>query len=176
MMPHPKKPIKDLFIARHDYANFSHNMANALRKVSSGVYDLSMHPHKFGYQSQSTCVKQGELERAIERADRVHLMHSDPLLLKMWERFRGKSKLIVWHTGTRYRQKPDHINELFNDKVEMSILALTEFEGLGAKNPHYLVGAIDTDDIQRLHPHKGGSPEIYHLPSDPGVKGTQAVF
>jgi len=30
------------------------------------------------------------MERAIERADRVHIMHSDPLLLKMWERFGNK--------------------------------------------------------------------------------------
>lgn len=165
-----------LFISNHDYARFSHNMANAYRTVRSDIKDLTLHAHKFGYESQSTLVKPGDMERAIEKAEQIHIMHSDPFLFKMVMRWNKGAKLIHWATGSRYRQNPVKYNNMFNPYVEMTVIALTEFANLGAKNPHYIVGAIDTERIRPTRPYEGRIPQIYHLPSDPETKGTEAIF
>ena len=166
-----------LFASNHDYANFAHDMANAYRTVRSDVIDLVLHPHKFGYEEQSPVISKGNMERVMRKADTIHIMHSDPLILQMATRFKKDScRLIHWATGTRYRQSPEKINRLFNPHVEKTIIALTEFASLGAKNPQYLVGAIDTDTLKPSRWYEGGTPQIYHLPSDPKTKGTPSIL
>ena len=166
-----------LFAANHDYACFSHNMANAYRTVRDDIVDLILHPHAFDYPSQSSVVKRSLMERTMQRADEIHIMHSDPTILQMALMWKKEScRLIHWATGTRYRQAPDKINRLFNPYVDLTMVALTELMSLGAKDPHYIVGAIDTDTIKPERYYSDGTPQIYHLPSCTKTKGTDTIL
>ena len=85
---------------------------------------------------------------------------------------KGHSNVVVYHAGSSYRKHYKFYNDLFNPFVNMSILALGEFWELGAKNPQYLVGAVDT---KRITPHFGSSfstPRIGHYPSNVSIKRT----
>jgi hypothetical protein len=162
-----------LFISANDYANFSHDMAKSLRTVYPDTLDLTLHAHKFHYPSESTLVSKSIMLHQIKQASQVHIMHSEPFLLEMVLSTTQRN-IVVWHTGTRYRQEPERFNALFNPHVKMSILALGEFWNLGAKNQQYMVGAVDTD---RLQPSPTQSPtRIKHLPSNPIVKGTDEIL
>jgi hypothetical protein len=167
--------MKILNICSHDHANFSHDNANALTHAGSICHDFKLHPHKFGYPSQSRLIKHHEVRQIVGNYDVVQIMHSCEASLRLV--LQGKPKRIfVWHTGSLYRQGSDRLNAIFNPHVEKSFIALGEFAGLGAKNEIYSVGAIDTE---RLAPTKKGisTPlSIMHLPSKPEVKGTPAIL
>ena len=165
-----------LFLSTHDYSNFSHDMAKALRTTGLHVVDVKTEPHKFDYAEESPVLAMSNILGLIEKADQVHIMHSEPNLLKTIIAKTKQKNIIVWHTGTRYRQDPAKFNALFNPHVNMSILALGEFWDLGAKNQQYMVGAIDTDRLTYENPYTGGTPKIYHLPSSPKVKGTEKII
>jgi len=167
--------MKILNICSHDHANFSHDNANALTHSGSRCDDFKLHPHKFGYPSQSRLIKHHEVKQIVGNYDIVQIFHSCEASLRLV--LQGKPKRIfVWHTGSLYRQGSDRLNQIFNPHVEKSFIALGEFAGLGAKNEIYSVGAIDTE---RLAPTKTGisTPlSIMHLPSKPAVKGTDAIL
>lgn len=169
--------IKHLIANNHDYAVFGHNTANALRTVENNVVDLSLHYHRFGYDSQSKFVREKEMREAMSKSEFIHIMHSDPYILKLALESKHKdSKLIHWATGTRYRQETEKMNNLFNPVVDVSFIALGEFSGLGAKNEVYSVGAIDVRRIKPLKETVSNPVQVYHLPSKPEVKGTSKIL
>lgn len=164
-----------LFLSSNDYANYSHDMATAYRTTGADVIDLVRYRHLNEYESQSTAVPYGSMIPQIKRADEIHIMHSCPHILDLVLTHNNGAKLYVWHTGTRYRQEPDRFNAMFNPHVEKSFIALGEFSGLGAKNEEYIVGAIDTDKIKPSQP-VNERVQVYHLPSNPKVKGTDKIL
>jgi hypothetical protein len=162
--------MKVVNICRNDYANFSHDNANALRSVGVDCYDYKLAPHPFKYSEQSQIVTNGQLKSLTRDADYIQIMHSDPnLLYHISDR-----PLIVWHTGTRYRQQHGEINNHFNPRVKRSVFNQPEFGGKGAKNEIYCVGAIDTDKFVPDY-YKSGQPIIGHYPSNWDVKGTDTI-
>ena len=167
--------MKIMSICSNDHSNFSHDFANALTHSGSRCDDFKLHPHSFGYPSQSRLIKRSEVKNIVKNYDVVMIQHSCEVSLKLV--LEGKPKrLFCFHTGSLYRQGSDRLNALFNPHVEKSFIALGEFAGLGAKNEIYSVGAIDTE---RLAPTKTGisSPlSIMHLPSKPAVKGTSTIL
>ena len=167
--------MKILSICSHDHANFSHDFANALTHSGSRCDDFKLHPHTFGYPSQSQLIRREQVPQIVKNYDVVMIQHSCEASLKLV--LKGKPKrLFVFHTGSLYRQGSDRLNAIFNPHVEKSFIALGEFAGLGAKNEIYSVGAIDTE---RLAPTKSGisTPlSIMHLPSKPAVKGTSTIL
>lgn len=162
--------MKVLNICVDDYANFSHDNANALRSVGVHCVDVKLQPHVFNYKTESTLANESILKELIAEAELVQIFHSDSSLIKYCS---GK-RLVVYHTGTRYRQNHQKFNALFNPHVEKSFVALGEFYGLGAKNEQYIVGATKVHGqkpLHFIHPLR-----FAHFPSNPEVKGTQSIL
>lgn len=164
--------MKVLNICCDDYANFSHDNANSLRSVGIDCIDIKVNKHVFGYLSESTIASEGLIKLSIKQANIVQIFHSDYSLVK----YCAGKKIVVYHTGTRYRQNPEKYNALFNPIVERSFIALGEFAGLGAKNEEYLVGAIAIEDKPLEVVTKNKGKLIFaHYPSNPIVKGTDKI-
>lgn len=164
--------MKIVNICGFDNANFSHDNANALRSVGVDCEDYILQKHPFNYASQSTLINRGQVWEVCKDADIIQIMHSDIRLVNLCQRLKEK-KCVVWHTGSIYRQGYVGINNFFNEFVLASFNALGEFDGLGAKNPYYFVGSIDTDKLQPVY-NKG--KRIAHHPSNPTVKGTDNII
>jgi hypothetical protein len=162
--------MKVLNICCDDYANFAHDNAKSLRAVGVNCIDVKLRPHVFGYESQSRIVNEIELKNEIHSADLVQIFHSDNSLLKYCT---GK-RIVVYHTGTRYRQSPAKFNALFNPFVEISFIALGEFAGLGAKNERYIVGAVAIPDIAINYLQ--GQLKYAHYPSNALVKNSDNIL
>lgn len=165
--------MKVLNCAHDDYANFAYDNCQALKSVGVFCQSLKLVGHPFGYESQSDVVSRHHMEMKIAEADFVQLMHSFKEGLEMCKELK-KERVIVWHTGTAYRQKPEEMNACFNPFVQQSIIALGEFSGLGCKNESYVVGAINTNKIQRTK-RADRMLKIAHYPSNPEVKGTRII-
>ncbi len=164
--------MKVINICRDDYANFSHDNAKALKSVGINCTDYKLKPHGFNYETESTIIKYSEIEALTKDADYIQVMHSD---FNVFPYCSERPKIIVWHTGTRYRQMASHCNRVFNPRITRSVLALGEFWGMRAKNPIYCVGTIDTDKFKPVY-YKKGEPIVGHYPSNPEVKGSQIVI
>jgi hypothetical protein len=165
--------MRVLNLCSHDYANFSHDNANALRSVGVDCIDIKGFPHEFNYETESTIYGFDLLNEEFKKADVIQLMHSDLNLARYISQNKRRSqKYCVWHTGTAYRQQPDRYNRLFNAMCDKVFIALGEFANMGAKNAQYLVGAIDTERIQA---DINGSKVIGHYPSNIDNKGTVMV-
>lgn len=93
----------------------------------------------------------------------------------MFTRCFSQAKLIVYHTGTPYRQNSEGMNENFNPHVSATIHDSPEFHNLGGKNIHYVPCAIDTDNIKSKWVPKD-KLTIAHYPSNPDVKGSQYII
>jgi hypothetical protein len=154
-----------------DYANFSHENARCLRSVGVDCLDFKLLPHSFCYNTESTIVDVHGMLKQIMQADLVQLFHSDSNLL----RYAIKKPMVVWHTGTRYRQQSQKLNQLFNRHVQHSFIALGEFAGKGAKNEVYSVGAIDTENILPRPGLLNDKIIVGHYPSNPHIKGTDII-
>jgi|GEM_PF-6772648 len=133
--------MKVLNVSVNDYANFSHDNAKALRSIGVDCVDLKTHKHSFNYPSQSTIANRNAIITEMIASDIIQIFHTDTTLLE-WAKGLGK-KVIMYHTGTRYRRKPEYYNSVINPYVDLCINALPEFMGLGAKSERYLVGAVD---------------------------------
>lgn len=164
--------MKVLNLAYDDYANFSHDNANALRSVGIECVDLKTLPHPFKYPNSSRLSSWVDIKREINKADVIQIMHSGEVFLD--HAITAKKRIIVYHTGTKYRMDPSKYNTIFNPYVERSIIALGEFAGKGSKNETYIVGSVDTNKLKPSF-YNGGVAKISHLPSNPSVKGTDKI-
>jgi len=163
--------MKIVSICNDDHANFMHNHANALRSIGVNCVDIKLQSHIFRYDSQSKVVSESEIPEIIKDADIVEIFHSEDFALK----YTTGKRTVVFHTGTRYRQRSSYFNSLFNPFVELSICALPEFIGQGAKNEKYVVGAIDTVKTKPYQNRIGKKVAVGHFPSNPKVKGTERI-
>lgn len=167
--------MKVISSCRTDWACFGYDNAMALRSVGVDAESLCMIEHSFGYTHASTPATKETIKRKMKEADVVQIMHSCSHSLNYYISSGSKAKLIVYHTGSIYRNNPEVFNKLFNPMVAKSVIALPEFSGLGCKNEQYLVGAIDTSRIGAL-PYQPHTPyQIAHYPSNPEVKGTKEI-
>lgn len=164
--------MRILNISTNDHANFAHDNARALRSVGVDCVDVKTAPHKYGYGSESKPTKPVDIKAMLPCFDVIQIFHSDLYLLEM-AKYCGK-RLVVYHTGSGYRQNPTKHDEAFNPFVDLSVIALCEFSKFNAKNAHYLVGAIEFNPNKR--PKKLGEKLIFaHYPSDPKIKGTEQI-
>lgn len=165
--------MRILNISHDDFANFAHENANALRSVGVNCLDLKRTAHPFSYGSESKVATSDRIINEIKKADIVQLFHSDHTWLEMaWAL--GK-RVVVYHTGTGYRQNPENCNNIFNGKVERCFTDQCEFIGLGMKNETYIATAINTEKFKpavwkTINPYL-----IAHYPSNETVKGTAKI-
>lgn len=160
-------------ISYDDYANFAHENANSLRAVGVDCIDLKRVKHPFSYGTESKVATSTEIQNQIKKADIVQLFHSDHTWLDYAYNL-GK-RIVVYHTGTAYRQNPENCNNIFNEKVERCFTDQCEFIGLGMKNETYIATAINTYKFKPSNKAVSAPYKAYHFPSNPTVKGTEKI-
>ena len=163
-----------LFLSIKDWANMGLMLSRCLRKIGVDAEAICTEPTRFQYQEMPVHTPTAEAMRPyLDAAEVIVFMHSNPNLLTIPYDF-SKKKLAVFHGGTEYRQKPEVINELFNDKVYVSLVQTSNLLGLGAKNEKWILPPVDTDLIQ---PVKTNNEKIIvgHFPRSPIVKGTDEI-
>lgn len=161
--------MKVLNLASADYANYSHENANALRSIGVDCVDLVRSPHPFKYGSESKLAKVSEMVTEIKDVDVIQVMHSDPFLFELSKNNNPNAKTIVYHTGTRYREGHKELDVLFKDTP-----AFTDQTEFFAFNPnlHYVVSPVEFEMGQL---YDEGKLKVGHYPSNPEVKGTSKI-
>ena len=159
--------MKVLNICSDDYANFMHDNAKALRSVGVDCIDLKTKKHEFNYAEESIVVDIEKIKEAVKDADVVQIFHSEDWLIPMCD---GK-KVIMYHTGTRYRMRPEWYDKACKT-ADQIIIALPEFYKNNGER--YIVGAVDTDLIIPVDV-RNEKKVIGHFPSNPNVKGSAMI-
>lgn len=157
-----------LNLATDDYANYSHSIAKSLRLIGLDCVDVCERRHRNKYQSESTEMGLRDMIPLIRKADVIQVMHSDIRLFELSKQY-GRGKIIVYHTGSRYREKHLMYEEIFNGVT--SVTDQTEFMCLG--NHHYVVSPVE---LPAAPMYSGGKIKIGHYPSTPSVKGTSEII
>ena len=109
----------------------------------------------------------------MESARVIHLIASTyPLVPFDWQ----KANVVVQHGGSVYRQNPQACNAVFNQFAKKTVIQCPDLLGLGAKNESWIYYPVDTHLLRPDFSDKGKvAPIIGHFPSNPKVKGTEAV-
>jgi len=164
--------MKVLNVCRDDWSNFMYDNMKSLKAVGVNCDAVKLSPHLFHYTEEAKVRNEKIIHSMIDQADVIQIFHSDTTFLGYCvSRFK---KIIVYHTGSVYRDNPSWFNEKFNQHVNRSVIALGEFYESGAKNETYIVGAIPTDyeiKYSSKHPYN-----FAHYPSNPKVKGTSRII
>jgi len=162
-----------LFLAINDWANVGYVFAESLKRVGVDACAVKVNDHDFDYPESATTIPEGDVQGAVDQADTVVLMHSDPALLTSEINYSGK-KLAVFHGGSQYRQEPEFLNRLFNSVVDLSIVQTGDLLDLGAKNEHWVMPCVDVDKYEPDFTHKD-KLIAGHFPRGPGIKGTYYI-
>lgn len=171
----PHNSFRVLNISSNDWANYSYYNARSLQAVGIEVEGYKLMPHSFGYAEAHPVISKEDMIRKINSGyDIIQIFNSDIMMLHYLTNHKGK--VVVYHTGSGYRASHIELNKRFNPVVDKSIIALGEFENLGAKNHSYISVAVDTDKMQpqpkiAMKPYK-----FLHCPSSPKVKGTDKIL
>ena len=160
-----------LNLASNDYANMSHNNARALRSIGVNCFDYVLSPHPFGYESQSEIVTREEIISMVNKFDVIQIFHSCSIILNLVNIGKFNGKLVVYHSGSRYRSEPDKFNKIFKE-VDVVITDQTEFIKLCDNEIHYLAPHIELEPTEK---RKGGKLIVGHYPSNSEVKGTEDI-
>ena len=160
-----------LNLASNDYANMSHNNARALRSIGVNCFDYVLSPHPFGYESQSDIVTREEIISMVNKFDVIQIFHSCSIILNLVNIGKFNGKLVVYHSGSRYRSEPDKFNKIFKE-VDVVITDQTEFIKLCDNEIHYLAPHIELEPTEK---RKGGKLIVGHYPSNSEVKGTEDI-
>lgn len=165
--------MRVICIGHQDFANFSYYKSESLKSVGVDCDSYVLKPHPFAYPNQAIRSNIEQIKKEIAKADLIHVMHSCGT---MWDLVKETGKrIIVWHTGTRYRSEPEKHNARWNPIVERSMFALGEFENLGCKDGEYFTMTVNTDELQLNHCND--TQLVFgHYPSNPQVKGTQNIM
>ena len=167
--------MRYVFICGDDWANLQHELAQALRAAITSedtVQAVKLRTHPFGYDYQCPLRTVEQMAEMTSEADVVFITHSDHELLPYVNR---SSRIVPIHTGTKYRQNAQAINEAFSF-TDLQLTDQTEFFGLGAKNLRYITVPVTIDKWQ-LFSHESSRPYIVgHYPSNPHVKGTDRII
>jgi hypothetical protein len=115
------------------------------------------------------------MEQLIKHHDIIQVFHSPIHLAPIMER--SKKPVIVYHTGTGYRQTPEKIHAAYDGWVKKHVCALPElyeaFKSRSAEPCVYMVGGVKIPNA--IHYGSGQDLIVGHYPSNPEVKGTERV-
>lgn len=161
--------MRVLCVSENDYGNYSHNFSKALTSIGVDSVDLCLSPHPFLYSSQSKLVSRSEMSSHMADADVVIVHHSHPGLFNAAMTY-CKGKVIVTHTGTRYREGHKELDILFKDTL--SFTDHTEFLQINP-NLHYIVSPVEFDCAPLA---TSGRLRFAHYPSNAEVKGTAEIM
>jgi len=163
-----------LNVTSNDWANHSYHNLKSLKAAGVDVEGCKIYPHSFGYTEQLPIVTKQEMQDKIFNGgyDVIQIFNSDPLVPILMKGYKGK--VVVHHTGTRYRENPSELNRIFNPIVWKTIHCHSEFFGHGAINENLVTVTIDVD---KFTPEYDTRKDFVfaHYPSDPKVKGTATI-
>lgn len=161
--------MRVLNVSGRDYANYSNSIANALRSVGVDCIDLCLDPHKFNYPTASACVKLPVMIDRIKKADVIQIMHSDIKLFDLARAQNPGAEIVIFHTGSRYRQDHAKMNKHFAGYK--TVTDQTELMKHG--NHSYVVSPVEA----RRSVFNCSKPiKIGHFPSSTEVKGTDDII
>lgn len=151
-------------ISHSDYANFSYYVGQAMKSVGINADSYILKKHPFNYSKQANCVNTDKIIEECLRADVIQVMHTCGT---MWDIVKYLDKpIVVWHTGTRYRQGYEKHNPRWNPLAKKHICVLPELMKLGCINPEFISMTVDTDLLQPDYTTYD-VPRIAHYPSNP---------
>ena len=157
-------------VSDSDWANFSYENCQAMKSVGLRAESYKLIPHHFGYKNESEVVSKKEMERQIQYADIIQIMHSNTGLLQLCNKH-NKKRLYVYHTGTTYRRDPVKINKAFNPYILRAFTDETEFMGTGMLREFYFTSPVNCNEIKaeiKLSP----TLTFAHYPSFTQIKVT----
>lgn len=154
-----------LNIARNDYANMAHENANALRAAGVSVDDVIISNHLFGYESQGRRTTTDWIKNNYKSFDIIQVFHSDVILFEIVQ---DHPNVIVYHTGTQYRQHKAQSDELFKGRTIITDQCefLLHDKSFNYLAPHTTLKPIPKDNKRLV---------IGHYPSNHDVKGTVKI-
>lgn len=181
------RPIDVLFIAWDDFANTGFRFWQCAKYLGLNSLMVKGKSHAFGYPAQApvhpslasapicqyplTVMAPG-LESLMASARVIHLIASTyPLVAFNW----ANANVVVQHGGSVYRQNPQSCNDVFNHIAKKTVIQCPDLLGLGAKNESWIYYPVDTHLLKPDFSAKGEIPVVGHFPSNPKVKGTEAV-
>lgn len=168
--------MKILNVCQDDWANFSYDNMMALRAVGLHCDAIKRNKHISEYENEAEIVASIEaVKRRIAEYDVIQFFHDNVTLFSLLHPAMKGKKIIAYHTSSMYRRDYYGINGLMNPNVYKCVCAMPEFMDNGAKEAVYMVGAVNTEQLQpTVYP---GNPYIFaHYPSNPVVKGTETVL
>lgn len=142
-----------LFISMRDYSNVGYGFANALKSIgveAKAVSHTRRKTREIDEQGERVTVNQtcALLKGPV---DWVVFMHSSfPWVGKLKPLLKGK-KVAVFHGGTKYRTNVAGMNAFWNPIVDLSLVQMPSIMGLGAKDEHWMIPAVDTERITPVH-------------------------
>lgn len=137
-----------LFLATRDYVGVGNNFAKSLRAVGVDATALMSKPSpRRDMKHQAEYYESGDeiLHRAVEKATIIVWMHS--MLTEVPKKLLENKRQVVFHGGTRYRRNFKKMNREFNHRVDTCLIQTGELLKLGAKNPKWILPAIDLETI-----------------------------
>lgn len=155
-------------VCTEDHANYAYLMTEALKSVGVDATSFCTVKHPFDYGESSIVIDADTMLDVMRDADAIQVMHSDPLPLQLLKQL-PKKEVVVYHTGSRYRQDPKTYNNMFAGM--RTVIALAEFhltcDGI------YIPPCIDTNKLQPDFTDHGGV--FAHYPSNVEVKGSDTI-
>lgn len=155
-----------LNISSNDYANCSHENANALRSIGVKCKDFKLYRHNFNYATESNPVDTKSFQKFVSTFDVVQIFHSDKELFRL-AKLGGAKKIVVYHTGTRYRQNSEMYDKLFHGCT----IVTDQCEFVNGNNMHYLAPHVNFKPTIK----NNSKLVIGHYPSNPENKGTAQI-
>jgi len=127
--------------------------------------------HLYEYPNQGKIFKtSSQILSYVKKADVILFMHSQ--YIDTGVDLKNK-KVLVWHTGTRYRQHSKEVNKIFNPVVNASICGRDVF-GLGAKNEKWVGGLVDVKALNPIYKKADDKIILAHYPRGHN-KGTEII-
>jgi hypothetical protein len=158
--------MRVLNISSVDYANMSHNNAQALRSIGIDCDDWTMSVHAFQYTSQSQVVTAKHIMERFIEYDVIQLFHSCE---KTYMLIMAHPNIVVYHTGTRYRMNKRYYDNLYMGRT----IATDQCEFLLHDSSMLYVAPHTTlQPAQRPYRTK---LRIAHYPSNHLIKGTKTI-
>jgi hypothetical protein len=159
--------MKVLNFSQQDYSNMSHENANALRSIGVDCKDAKFYRHNFKYKTESHIESLNSFKDSVRRYDVVQIFHSDKELIRL-AKLGGAKKIVVYHTGTRYRQNAQMYDKLCDGMIQIT----DQCEFIHNNNMHYLAPHV----LFKPTIKNNIKPVIGHYPSNPDNKGTKDVI
>jgi len=164
--------MKVVLVCYNDWAHHGTALSIALKGVGvdAQMWAQKLHPYKYPYKPKLWVGRQAELHAEAESADVIIFMHSQ---LYVFPFDIGKKLVVVYHTGSPYRQGHIALNARFNPMVDITLNAPDTWER-GAVNEKWLLVPIDLAAIKPVYERRFPDKLVFaHYPS--GEKGSEAV-